>query len=147
MKTFVLRKEDVQRRWLEIDAADQVLGRMAAQVARILMGKDKPTYTPGGDTGDFVIIINAKSVKVTGNKEEKKLYRRYTGYIGGLVEEPLSALRAKKPEKVILLAVKRMLPKNALGVQMLRRLKVYPGSEHPHGAQQPQRLDLGKKGT
>ena len=145
MKTYRLRQEDVRRRWILIDATDQVLGRLASRVAMILMGKDKPTYTPGVDSGEFVVITNSSVVKVTGRKETDKLYRRYTGFVGGLVEETLSEIRATKPEKLIYLAVKRMLPKNKLGQQMLRRLKVYAGSEHPHEAQKPEPVEIGAK--
>jgi large subunit ribosomal protein L13 len=145
MKTFVLRKEDVQRRWTLIDATDQVLGRLAARAARILMGKERPDYTPGVDSGDFVVVTNARKVRATGRKEERKLYRRHTGHIGGLIEEPLAKLRARKPEKVVELAVKRMLPKNNSGMHMLRRLKVYADGEHPHAAQAPQKLELSAK--
>lgn len=142
MKTFVLRKEDVRRRWVLIDATDQVLGRLAAKAARILMGKERPDYTPGVDSGDFVVVTNAKKVRATGRKDERKLYRRHTGHIGGLIEEPLGHLRARKPEKVIELAVRRMLPKNNSGLHMFRRLKVYAEGEHPHTAQAPKKLDL-----
>jgi large subunit ribosomal protein L13 len=145
MKTFRLRKEDVQRRWVLIDASDQILGRLAARVAMMLMGKDKPTYTPGVDSGEFVVVTNASAVRVTGRKESDKLYRRYTGYVGGLVEETLSEIRSKKPEKLVVLAVKRMLPKTRLGQQMLKRLKVYPGAEHPHQAQKPEPVELVTK--
>lgn len=145
MKTFRLRKEDVQRRWILIDASDQILGRLASRVAMMLMGKDKPTYTPGVDSGEFVVVTNASAVRVTGRKESDKLYRRYTGYVGGLVEETLSEIRAKKPEKLVVLAVKRMLPKTKLGQQMLKRLKVYPGAEHPHQAQKPEPVELVTK--
>ena len=146
MKSFVLRNEDVERRWIEIDATEQVLGRLAARVARILMGKERPTYSPGVDSGDFVIVTNAKSVKVTGRKEERKIYRSHTGHVGGFIEEPLGHLRGKKPEKLIFLAVKRMLHKNTLGEHQLKRLKIYAGSEHPHTAQKPEVLKLGSRG-
>jgi len=145
MKTFLLRKEDVVRRWFQIDANGQVLGRLAAKVARMLMGKESPTYTPGVDSGDFVVVTNAKLVKVTGRKEEWKVYRRHTGFMGGFTEEPLGHLRARKPETIVTLAVKRMLPKNTLGEHMLRRLKVYAGADHPHVAQEPQVFELKAK--
>ena len=141
----MLRKEDVVRRWYQIDAGGEVLGKLAAKVARMLMGKERPTYTPGVDSGDFVVITNARNVKVTGRKEERKLYRSHTAHVGTLVEQPLGALRAKKPEKLIYLAVKRMLPKNTLGRYMLKRLKVYADREHPHVAQAPELLTLEKR--
>lgn len=146
MKTFLQRKEDVQRSWYHVDAEGKVLGRLASRVAVILMGKHKPTFTPGVDGGDFVVVTNARKVKVTGRKEEDKLYRRHTGYIGHFIEEPLSHVRAsKRPERMIELAVRRMLPKNTLGGRMLKRLKVYAGPEHPHAAQNPKPLGLAAK--
>ena len=145
MKTFLLRKEDVVRRWYQIDAGGEVLGKLAAKVARMLMGKERPTYTPGVDSGDFVVITNARNVKVTGRKEERKLYRSHTAHVGSFIEQPLGKVRAKKPEKLIYLAVKRMLPKNTLGRYMLKRLKVYADGTHPHAAQAPELLTLGKK--
>lgn len=146
MKTFLQRKEDVQRSWYHVDAEGQILGRLASRVAVILMGKHKPTFTPGVDGGDFVVVTNAKKVQVTGRKEENKLYRRHTGYIGHFIEEPLSRVRAsKRPERLIQLAVRRMLPKNTLGGRMLKRLKVYAGPEHPHAAQNPKPLGLAAK--
>ena len=142
-KTFLLRKEDVVRRWLHIDARDVILGKLAVHAAVALMGKDCPTYTPGVDSGGFIVVTNAELVKVTGKKEANKKYRWYTGYIGGLKEKSLETMRATKPEKVIQLAVRRMLPKNKLGRNMLKRLKVYAGSEHPHEAQAPQTVTVG----
>jgi large subunit ribosomal protein L13 len=143
-----MRKEDVKRRWLHVDATDQILGRLAVKVARILMGKESPLFTPGVDTGDFVVVTGASAVKVSGRKEEGKLYRHHTGYIGHLIERPLGGLRAKKPEKLIELAVRRMLPKNQLGRAMLKRLKVYPGKDHPHAVQRPVTVQVpGKKGV
>ena len=141
-KTFLLRKEDVVRRWLHIDARDVILGKLAVHAAVALMGKDCPTYTPGVDSGGFIVVTNAELVKVTGKKEANKKYRWYTGYIGGLKEKSLEAMRATKPEKVIQLAVRRMLPKNKLGRNMLKRLKVYAGAEHPHEAQAPQTVTV-----
>lgn len=142
MKTFYLRKEDVVRRWYLVDASDVVLGKLAVRVARTLMGKEEAIYTPWVDSGHFVVVTNAVQVKVTGKKESGKFYRRHTGHPGGLVETPLEKMRAKKPEKVIELAVKRMLPKTKLGRQMLKRLKVYPGQEHRHIAQNPAALAI-----
>ena len=141
-KTFLLRKEDVVRRWLHIDARDVILGKLAVHAAVALMGKDCPTYTPGVDSGGFIVVTNAELVKVTGKKEANKKYRWYTGYIGGLKEKSLETMRATKPEKVIQLAVRRMLPKNKLGRNMLERLKVYAGAEHPHEAQAPQTVTV-----
>ncbi|MBN1443780.1 MAG: 50S ribosomal protein L13 [Planctomycetes bacterium] len=142
MKTVLTRKEDVDRRWYHIDASDAVLGKLAVKVARLLMGKDKTIWTPGVDVGDFVVVTQADRVKVTGRKETGKVYRRYTGYAGGLREASLGELREKKPEKVIELAVRRMLPKTRLGRAMLRRLKIYAGAEHEHAAQKPQTIQL-----
>ena len=136
------KPNEVERTWYVVDAKDQVLGRMAARVAMILSGKHKPTYTPGVDTGDYVIIINADKVRVTGKKRENKLYYRHSLYPGGLKVETFSQLLARKPERVIELAVKRMLPKNRLGRKMFKKMKVYSGSEHPHQAQKPQPLAL-----
>jgi large subunit ribosomal protein L13 len=142
MKTLLIRKEDVERRWFELDATGQVLGKLAVKAARLLMGKEKPTLTPGVDTGDFVVVTNARNVKVTGRKEVNKIHRHHTGWLGHLIEEPVSELRAKKPERLIELAVRRMLPKNTLGIHMLRRLKVYAGTDHPHQAQKPAKVEL-----
>ena len=139
-KTFLLRKEDVVRRWIHIDAKDVILGKLAVHAAVALMGKDCPTFTPGVDSGAFIVVTNAESVKVTGKKESDKKYRWHTGYIGGLKEKSLEEMRATKPEKVVQLAVRRMLPKNKLGRNMLKRLKVYAGTDHPHEAQKPQAL-------
>ena len=139
MKTFLMRKEDVKRRWYHVDASGAVLGKLAVQVARLLMGKDKPIWTPGVDVGDFVVITNAAQVAVTGKKEAGKVYRRHTGYPGGLVETTLGELRSSKPEAVIRFAVRRMLPKTKLGRQMLKRLKVYPGATHEHAAHRQHR--------
>ena len=124
------------------DAQEIVLGRLSARIASILRGKHKPIYTPHTDTGDFVVVINAEKVKMTGNKLSDKIYVRYSGYPGGLKSVNASTLLAKKPEEVIRLSVRGMLPKNALGRKMLKKLKVYRGSEHPHQAQQPQSMDL-----
>jgi large subunit ribosomal protein L13 len=146
MKTFLMRKEDVQRRWFELDATEQVLGKLATKAANILMGKEKPTFTPGVDTGDFVVVTNAKNVKATGKKDERKIYRRHSEYVGSMVEETLGAVRGRKPERLIQLAVRRMLPKNTLGAHMLKRLKVYAGKEHPHVAQKPEKVEVPVRG-
>ena len=128
--------------WYLIDAKDKILGRLSSQVAKILMGKHKPTWQPHIDMGDNVIIINAAKVAVTGRKEEQKLYYRYSGYPGGLKTENLAALRQRKPEAIVYHAIKGMLPKNRLGAAMLKKLYVYPGEDHPHDAQKPQELEL-----
>ncbi|MBE0476823.1 MAG: 50S ribosomal protein L13 [Coriobacteriia bacterium] len=142
MKTYHAKPGEVEREWLVVDATDVVLGRLASEVAQILKGKRKPTYTPHVDTGDFVIVVNASKVRLTGNKlESKKLYR-HSGYIGGLKEVPVSRLLATRPERVIEHAVKGMLPKNTLGRQMARKLKVYAGPDHPHEAQKPRPITL-----
>ncbi len=141
-KTFLLRKEDVVRRWIHIDAKDVILGKLAVHAAVALMGKDCPTFTPGVDSGAFIVVTNAELVKVTGKKESDKKYRWHTGYIGGLKEKSLEEMRATKPEKVVQLAVRRMLPKNKLGRNMLKRLKVYAGADHAHEAQSPQTVTV-----
>ena len=141
-KTFLLRKEDVVRRWIHIDAKDVILGKLAVHAAVALMGKDCPTFTPGVDSGAFIVVTNAEAVKVTGKKESDKKYRWHTGYIGGLKEKSLEEMRAEKPEKVVQLAVRRMLPKNKLGRNMLKRLNVYAGADHPHEAQSPQTVTV-----
>ncbi len=142
MKTF-LPKVDVQRRkWRIIDADGQVLGRVAEKAANVLRGRDKPTYTPHLDAGDFVVVINAKKVRVTGRKETDKEYQRYSGWRGGLKRETVADVRAKHPERLVMRAVKGMLPRNRLGSKMLTKLKVFAGSEHPHAAQQPETMTL-----
>ena len=141
-KTFMQRKEDVSRDWYLVNAENEVLGRMATRIARILMGKNKPTYTPHVDGGDFVVVTNARKVQVTGRKREQKLYHHHTGYLGGLKSQTLRRMLERKPEEVIRLAVKRMLPKNRLGRKMLKKLKVSAGSEHRHDAQHPKQIRL-----
>jgi large subunit ribosomal protein L13 len=131
-----------ERKWLHVSAKDQVLGRLAARVAQILMGKHKPTYTPHVDTGDFVVITDASLVKVTGRKAEKKEYIHHTTWIGGLVRRPYKEVQAKHPTEIIELAVRRMLPKTKLGRAMFAKLKVYEGTDHPHVAQQPETIKL-----
>ena len=142
MKSFIAKKEQTEHKWVFIDAADAVLGRLAAKVAPILMGKHKPTYTPHVDTGDYVIVINADKVKVTGKKAEYKEYDYYTYHPGGHRFVSFAEMMAKKPEKVIELAVRRMMPKNALAKRMMLKLKVYRGPKHEHQAQQPQKIEL-----
>ncbi len=142
MKSYMAKPETVERKWYVVDATDVVLGRLASKVAMILRGKNKPTYTPNVDTGDYVIIVNCDKVKITGKKLEQKIYRYHTGYIGGLKETQLKTLMATKPEFVVREAVKGMLPKNALGRDMIEKLHVYSGAEHKHEAQKPEVLDL-----
>ena len=144
MKSYVAKAGDIQRKWYVVDATDVVLGRLASNVASVLRGKNKPTYTPSMDTGDYVIVINADKVRLTGNKLQQKEYKYYTGYAGGLKKIRYDELLAKKPEKVIELAVKGMLPKGPLGRQMYTKLKVYAGSEHNHEAQKPEVLEITK---
>lgn len=142
MATVSAKPALVKRNWFLVDATDKALGRMASEIAKRLKGKHKPIYTPHVDTGDYIIVINAEKVRVTGSKAEGKMYHRYTGYVGGLKSMSLREMRAKHPERVIENAVKGMLPKNPLGRAMFRKLKVYAGSEHKHAAQQPQLLEL-----
>ena len=137
MRTFVPKEEDVNRAWYLIDAEDQVLGRLATRIATLLMGKDKPSFTRFRDMGDFVIIINAEKVRLTGKKLDQKMYRRHTGYVGHLKESTAREVMKKKPQMIITSAVEGMLPKNKLGRAMSKKLKVYPGNQHPHEAQQP----------
>ncbi|MCK4914358.1 MAG: 50S ribosomal protein L13 [Planctomycetes bacterium] len=142
MKSFVAKKEQVEHKWLLVDADGAILGRMAAKIAPILMGKHKPTYTPHVDTGDCVIVLNAEKVVVTGKKAEMKEYDYYTYFPGGHKFVSFADMMAKKPEKVIELAVRRMLPKNKLGRAMLKKLKVYRGCEHDNQAQKPEKIEL-----
>ena len=144
MKTYNAKPNEVEREWLLIDAEDQVLGRLAAQVARILKGKHKPQYTPHVDTGDFVVIINADKIRVTGVKATDKIYYHHSGYVGGLKSETFEEAMKKHPERVIEHAVKGMLPKNTLGRAMGKKMKVYAGPEHPHAAQQPREIKIGE---
>lgn len=138
MKSYIANPAEVERKWYVIDAEDKTLGKIASEVASILRGKKKPIYTPHVDTGDYVIVINAEKVRVTGKKEEQKIYKSHSGYPGGLKETTLRELRAKKPEEIIRHAVKGMMPKGKLGRQMFKKLKVYAGPEHPHTAQNPE---------
>jgi large subunit ribosomal protein L13 len=141
-KTYVPPIDTIEHKWYVVDAADQRLGRLASEVAKVLRGKNKPTYTPNMDTGDFVIIVNAEKVVVTGNKSNDKLYRRHSGRPGGMKTETFAQLQARIPERIIEKAVKGMLPKNALGRKLFTKLKVYVGSEHPHQAQHPESLTI-----
>lgn len=142
MKTFSAKPEQVRRDWYLVDASDKTLGRLATEIARRLRGKHKAEYTPHVDTGDYIVVINAAKVRVTGNKENDKLYHRYTGYIGNLKTVNLGKLRGQKPERIIETAVRGMLPRNPLGRAMFKKLKVYAGPEHKHSPQQPITLDL-----
>lgn len=143
MSTFMANARDVQRKWYVVDATDKTLGRLATEVARILKGKHKPIVTPHVDTGDFVIVINAEKVAVTGRKATQKVYRRHSGYTGGLKEIPYAVMLEKHPDRIIREAVRGMIPHTKLGKQMLTKLKVYAGPEHPHAAQQPETLEIG----
>ena len=142
MSTQVAKKNEIQRAWFVIDLDGQVLGRAATEIARVLRGKHKAIYTPSVDTGDFVVVLNAEKVRLTGNKLADKMYHRHTGHPGGLKSITAEKLLAKKPEELIKKAVKGMLPKNKLGRQMFKKLKVYAGAAHPHAAQQPKELAL-----
>jgi len=141
MKTFVATPANRERNWLVVDASGQTLGRLATQIADRLRGKHKPQYTPHCDVGDFVVVINAEKIGVTGNKRREKLYHRHSGYPGGLRTRTLNDMLERKPEEVIRLAVKGMLPRNRLARAQLRKLKVYAGPEHPHAAQQPEKME------
>jgi large subunit ribosomal protein L13 len=144
LKTYIAKEKEVEdsKRWYVVDAEGKVLGRLASQIAHILRGKHKPIFSPHQDVGDFVVVINAEKVKLTGKKMEQKTYFRHSGYIGGTTYTPVSLMLQKHPERVIEFAVKRMLPKNALGRKMFKKLKVYAGPEHPHAAQKPEVLEV-----
>ena len=142
MSTFMAKPDQVPRRWFVIDATDQVVGRLAVQIATVLRGKHRPEYTPHTDTGDFVIVVNAAKVRFTGKKLQAKKYRWYTGYPGGLKEVAARDLIQTRPERILLEAVRRMVPRNRLGRQQMTKLKVYAGPTHPHQAQQPQEFKL-----
>ncbi len=142
MKTQFAKKDDVNRQWFVIDAKDMVLGRLASRVAVYLMGKNKPIFTPNVDTGDFVVVVNADKIRLTGKKLEGKVYYHHSGYPGGLKAATAKERLNKNPEKMIIDAVKGMLPKNRLGRAMLKKLRVYKGAEHPHNAQKPEKLIL-----
>ncbi|MCK9534168.1 MAG: 50S ribosomal protein L13 [Pseudomonas sp.] len=142
MKTFTAKNETVQRDWYVVDAAGQTLGRLATEIASRLRGKHKPEYTPHVDTGDYIVVINAEQVRVTGKKTSDKIYYSHTGFPGGIKEISFEKLIEKAPERVLEAAVKGMLPRNPLGRDMYRKLKVYAGTNHPHAAQQPQELKI-----
>ncbi len=142
MKTFSAKAHEVQRDWFVVDATDRVLGRLARQIALRLRGKHKAIFTPHVDTGDFIVVVNAKKIRVTGNKGEDKMYYRHSGYPGGIYETNFNKLRARHPSRVLEKAVKGMLPKGPLGYAMIKKMKVYAGAEHPHAAQQPKPLEI-----
>ncbi len=142
MKTYTPKKHEIETKWWVVDAAGKPLGRVASQVAHVLRGKHKPYFTPHLDTGDHVIVVNAAKVHLTGRKADQKVYFRHSGYMGGNKEIPFRRMISTHPERVMELAVKGMLPKNALGRQIRRKLKVYPGAEHPHESQQPEPLEI-----
>jgi large subunit ribosomal protein L13 len=142
MKTFSAKGHEVKRDWLVVDASEKVLGRLATEIARRLRGKHKAEYTPHVDTGDYIVVTNAEKVIVTGRKFKNKMYYRHTGYPGGIKSDSFEKLQARNPVRIIELAVKGMLPKNPLGREMYRKLKVYAGNEHPHTAQQPKQLEI-----
>lgn len=145
MKTYMAKAEDVVRKWYVVDATDMILGRLASNVANVLRGKTKPTYTPNVDTGDFVIVVNCDKVRLTGKKLEKKFHTYHTGYVGGLKQIQYKKLMEENPDKAVLLAVKGMLPKNSQGRAQLRRLRVFTGAEHNHEAQKPETLTFNKE--
>ncbi len=142
MKTYLAKKDEIERGWYLVDAEGKALGRLASEIARRLRGKDKPTYTPHVDTGDFVVVVNAEKIAVTGNKLSNKMYYHHTGYPGGIKSITAGKLRQTRPEELLRSAVKGMLPKNTLGRAMLKKLKIYKGAAHPHGAQEPKALDI-----
>ena len=142
MKTISMKEENVRRSWYLVDATDKTLGRLSTQIANRIRGKHKPEYTPNVDTGDYVVVVNADKVRVSGNKRDDKLYHHYTGYPGGIKSITLGKLLQEKPEKAIEMAVKGMMPKNKLSKSMIGKLKIYAGSDHPHVAQQPQSLEI-----
>lgn len=144
MKTYFATNENIEHKWYVVDASGKILGRLVSQIAKYLRGKHKPEFTPHVDAGDYIVVINAAKVRVTGNKKQEKVYYRHSGYPGGLKETTFEKQQAKDPRKIIEHAVKGMLPKNPLGRAMLRKLKVYAGSEHPHAAQLPEEINLDK---
>lgn len=146
-KTSIPQIDSIERQWYLVDAENQTLGRLATEVAAVLCGKNNPNFTPHLDTGDFVVVVNADKIRVTGNKSTQKLYRRHSGRPGGMKTETFEALQERIPERIVEKAIKGMLPHNALGRQMYRKLKVYKGSEHPHSAQKPQTLELSSSAS
>ena len=142
MKTFVAKEHEIEKKWYLIDANEKVLGRLASEIASILRGKNKPIFTPHMDAGDYVVVINANKVILTGGKMEKKMYYHHSGYVGGLKKTTAKEMLSKKPENLIKFAVKGMLPKNSLGRRQLTKLKIYAGQDYPHQAQQPEKLEI-----
>ena len=142
MKTFSAKPADIKREWFVIDATDQILGNVAVKAASLLRGKNKPTFTPHVDTGDFVVVINADKVRLSGRKEQQKIYHRYSGYVGGHHQDTPASLREKAPERLVEFAVKGMIPRNKLGRQIIKKLKIFAGSEHTHEAQNPTQIEL-----
>ena len=142
MKTYSAKSHEVKRDWYIVDATGKVLGRVAAEIARRLRGKHKPEFTPHVDTGDYIVVVNAEKLRVTGNKAKDKLYHRHTTYPGGLRTTNFEKMQSKHPERVLQLAVKGMLPKGPLGYAMIKKMKIYPGADHPHSAQQPKPLQI-----
>lgn len=142
LKTEIAKKARIERKWYLLDAKGEILGRLASKVAKILMGKHKPIYTPNLDTGDYVVVINAEKIRLTGKKLTDKIYYKHTGYLGHLKEETLASLLNRRPEMVIKIAVKGMLPKNKLGRKMIKKLKIYKGDKHPHNAQKLEKIQL-----
>ena len=142
MKTFVAKEQEIEKKWYLVDAENRILGRLATQIAIRLRGKHRPIFTPHADTGDFIVVVNADKVALTGAKWDKKFYYRHSGYIGGLKKISAKKLLEKKPEEVLRLAVKRMLPKNSLGRRQLKKLKIFAGPDHPHQAQNPEKLEI-----
>ena len=142
MKTYAAKEVEVKRRWYLVDAENQILGRMATRIANVLRGKHKPTYTPNVDTGDFVVVINAEKVAVTGKKAQQKVYQRYSGYPSGLKKIKYADMQRRHPDRIIRLAVQRMIPKNRLGRKVIKKLKIYSGPDHPHEAQKPAVLSI-----
>ena len=142
MKTFVAKEQESPKKWFLVDAENRILGRLATQIAIRLRGKHKPIFTPHADTGDFIVVINAAKIALTGSKLDQKLYYRHSGYMGGLKKISARRLLEKRPEEVLRLAVKRMLPKNSLGRRQLKKLKIYAGPDHPHHAQKPEKLEI-----
>jgi large subunit ribosomal protein L13 len=142
MNTFTAKEHEVHKKWYLVDAKDKVLGRLATQIAIRLRGKHKPIFTPHADTGDYIVVINADKLRLTGNKWDNKIYYRHSGYVGGLKQISAKKLLEKKPEDILRFAVRGMLPKNSLGRRQLKKLKIYPGSDHPHQAQQTEKLEI-----
>ena len=142
MKTFVAKEHEIEKKWYLIDAKDKVLGRLASEIATVLRGKNKPIFTPHMDAGDYVVVVNADKVILTGDKLEKKIYYHHSGYVGGLKETTAKDMLLKRPTNLIKFAVKGMLPKNSLGRRQLTKLKIYTGQDHPHQAQKPEKLEI-----